>query len=327
MEPCSSLTESGLAAFIAPSDPAYPDSRSLAFYPTDCHTYSTAPLLSLPAVCAWPGLHALCINARSAAPTNSGPGTAVALCGGFISSLLPSTRNCTICVSLNTAHCVITAPNDVSSSTASDHCANNLCGYCPHPYWAARASVRFPGSGTSGRDAMPNNLKLSWLCYCVAMNLHYISLLLFLTCIPLVVIRIGKLLRPFCIIIFHYDGANKTSEYIEWLIHQTRLHLISFFQSVARPTRWLHLILRWLFSFVIFHSRHPRPVLRLQICHSFRLQCTAEWKGKALTTFFMPYTFIPHHSVITFNSDWLLTLLRQKFGCNSNHSFKLKFLF
>lgn len=171
MEPCSSLTEFGLAAFIAPSDPAHPDSRSLAFHPTDCHTYPTAPLLFPPAVCAWPGLRALCITARSVAATYSGPGTAAAPCGGFITSLVPSTRNRTISVSLNTAHCIIAAPNDASSSTASDHCANNLCGYCPHPYWA---SVRLPGSGTSGKDAMPNNLKLSWLCYCVAVNLHLI---------------------------------------------------------------------------------------------------------------------------------------------------------
>lgn len=161
MEPCSSLTEFGLAAFISPSDPACPDSRSLALLPADRHTYPTAPLLSLPAVCAWPGLPAPRISASSAAPTNSGPGTAAAPCGGFISSLVPGTRNRTVCVSLSTAHCVVAAPNDASSSADHDHCANNLCGYCPQSYRAARASIRIPGSGTSGKDAMPNHLRLS----------------------------------------------------------------------------------------------------------------------------------------------------------------------
>lgn len=176
MEPSYSLTEFGLAAFITPSDPACPDSRSLVLHPTDHHTYSTAPLLSPPAVCAWPGLHAPCISVRSASPTNSGPGTAAAPCGGFVSSLVPGTRNSTTCVSLSTTRYVITAQNDddASSSAACDHCANNPCGYCPHPYWAARASVRLPGSGTSGKDAMPNNLKLSSLC-CSECAVHFIS--------------------------------------------------------------------------------------------------------------------------------------------------------
>lgn len=135
MKPCSPLTEFGLAAFVAPSDPACPDSRPLSLHPADHHTHSTAPLLSPPAVSAWPGPRAPCIGASSVAPTNTDPGTAAAACGGFVSSLHPDTRKRPTCVSLSTAHCVITAPNhDEASSSSCDHCANNLCGYSSSPY-------------------------------------------------------------------------------------------------------------------------------------------------------------------------------------------------
>lgn len=164
MEPCPSLTKLGLAAFIVPFDPACQDPSSVVLHPTDRHIYPTAPLLSPPVVRAWPGLRALCIRACSASPANRDPGTSASPCGGsFVSSLVPSTRNCPSCVSFCAARCVIAAPNhdDASSSASHHHCANNLCGYCPLPYRAARASVRLRSSGTSGKDAMPNNLRLN----------------------------------------------------------------------------------------------------------------------------------------------------------------------
>lgn len=127
---------------------------------------------------------------------------------------------------------------------------------------------------------MPNSLKLSWPCYCVAMNLQYIW---FIFCISLDIIYTCK---TFWILLFPLWWSKET----EICLHLPPDFMFYFFFpcSVSCATHFLLLILRWWLSFDIFFvsSRHPSPVLRLQIRHSFRLQrCLAEWKGKALYHF------------------------------------------